>query len=208
MIKALNLYKVKYQKAANQSKRKDKVRGIVLHHIMMGGFQKNVDFLASKESGVSSHYVLGRKGELTQLISTRKKSWHAGVSEFKIGGKVRSNLNNCTVGIEIVNPGVLTKKGGEFYYNCGGTTKKWTGTKPVKEEIVYPDGKVLTGYSVPYPEEQINKLVALCKGIIKLYPDITENDIVTHYQIALPFGRKSDPFGLDLDLVISKIFDE
>ena len=208
MIKALNLYSVKYQKAANQSKRKDKVRGIVLHHIMMGGFQKNVDFLASKSSGVSSHYVLGRKGELTQLVSTKRKSWNAGISECKVGGKIRTNLNNCTVGIEIVNPGVLVKSGGDFYYNCGGTTKKWTGIAPIKAEIVYPNEKVLAGYSVPYPEEQLNKLVALCKGIIELYPNITEDDILTHYQIAQPLGRKSDPFGLDVELIKDLIFKQ
>lgn len=207
-IAPLDLYKVKYVRAANQSRRTDKVRGIVLHHIMMGSFKQNVDFLSSKASGVSAHYVLGRNGELNQLVSTKKKAWHAGVAKYKIGGKVRSNLNSCTVGIEIINAGVVSKVGDDYFYNHGGNRKKWTGDTPQMKQIVYPSGKVLKGYSVEYPEKQIKKLVALCKGIIKLYPDITRDDIVTHYDIALPEGRKNDPFGLDVEEIKNLVFDQ
>jgi N-acetyl-anhydromuramyl-L-alanine amidase AmpD len=206
--KPLNLMKVKFEPAANQSRRRDKVRGICLHHIMMGSFRKNVDFLKSKESGVSAHYCLGRNGELVQMVNTTKKSWHAGVSEYTIGGSYRSNLNNCLIGIEIVNPGVLWKdKNGKFIYNCGGNNLEWKGAaKPFESSIVYPNGQALTGYSVPYTKRQIDKLVALCKALVEKYPDITRDDIVTHYQIAQPIGRKNDPFGLDLWHIKNLIF--
>jgi len=58
--KKLKLSEVKFVLAANKSKRRDSVRAIVFHHICMGSFKQNVDFLASKEAGVSAHYVLGR----------------------------------------------------------------------------------------------------------------------------------------------------
>lgn len=209
-IKSLDLMKVKFVKAENQSKRKDEVRGICLHHIMMGSFKKNEEFLTSKASGVSAHYLLGRNAELTQMVNTRKKAWHAGVSSYKIGGKERENLNNCLIGIEIINPGYVHKnsKSGRFWYNCGGEITEWKGDAPVQKTITYPSGKTLTGYSVPYPDKQIKKLVALCKGIIKKYPAITKDDIVTHYQISDPEGRKNDPFGLDVDKVKKMIFEE
>lgn len=207
-IKPLDLTKVKFVKAANQSNRKDKVRGICLHHIMMGSFKKNEEFLTSKASGVSAHYVLGRNGELTQMVNTQKKAWHAGTSSFKIGGEERDNLNNCLIGIEIVNPGYVTQnsKSGRFWYNCGGEIVEWKGDEPKITTIAYPGGKMLSGYYIPYPEKQITKLVALCKALVQKYPEITRDDIVAHYQISEPIGRKNDPFGLDLDYVKDLIY--
>lgn len=206
-IKPLDLMKVKFEKAANQSKRKDVVRGITLHHIMMGGFRKNVDFLTSKAAGVSAHYVLGRNAELVQTVNSSKKAWHAGTSKCHIDGKVRTNLNNCMIGIEIVNPGYVEKEDdGKFYYNCGGKITEWKGDEPQMATIVYPSGKALSGYYVPYPERQLNKLVSLCKVLVEKYPQIIRENIVTHYQVASPEGRKVDPFGLDMDMVKNMIF--
>lgn len=209
-IKPLDLMKVKFQPAANQSRRRDEVRGICLHHIMMGSFKKNVDFLASKESGVSAHYCLGRNAELAQMVNTTKKAWHAGVSKINLGdGVLRSNLNNCLIGIEIVNPGVLEREeDGAFTYNCGGKLDTWKNKdEVVKSSITYLDGTVLEGYSVPYPDKQIRKLVALCQALVAKYPNITRDSIVTHYEIARPAGRKNDPFGLDVEMIKDLIFD-
>ena len=207
-IKPLDLMKVKFEVAANQSKRKDVVRGITLHHIMMGGFRKNVDFLTSKASGVSAHYVLGRNAELVQTVNSSKKAWHAGTSKCYIDGKVRTNLNNCMIGIEIVNPGYVEKEdNGKFYYNCGGKITEWKGDEPQMATIVYPSGEALSGYCIPYLQNQLNKLVALCKALVEKYPQITKENIVTHYQIATPIGRKNDPFSLDLDYIRKMVFE-
>ena len=205
-IQPLDLMKVRFSRAVNQSNRRDEIRAIILHHIYMGSFKKSEKFLINKASGVSSHYLLG-VDDLVQTVNTKKKAWHAGVSEWEIGGRKRTNLNNCTIGIEILNPGVMTKNGDKFYFNNGGTVSEWTGDKPEKTSIVYPSGKILEGYSVPYPEKQLNKLIALCKGIVKKYPQIGSENIMAHYQIAQPEGRKNDPFGLDIEYVRRRIFE-
>ncbi len=207
-IKPLDLAKVKFVKAANQSNRRDSIRGICFHHIMMGSFKKNEEFLVSKASGVSAHYVLGRNAELTQMVNTKnKKAWHAGVSAFNIDGEERDNLNNCLIGIEIVNPGYVTKNqnSGKYWYNCGGEMTEWKGPEPTMATIVYPDGEALSGYSVQYPEKQLNKLVALCKALVEKYPQIEH--ILTHYEIAQPIRRKNDPFGLDIKKIKDMVFD-
>ena len=67
---------------------------------------------------------------------------------------------------------------------------------------------MLEGYSVFYPEKQLNKLVALCKGLVKKYPQIGPEDILTHYEIGYPIGRKSDPFGLDMELIRNMVFKD
>jgi N-acetyl-anhydromuramyl-L-alanine amidase AmpD len=66
---------------------------------------------------------------------------------------------------------------------------------------------VQEGWYVPYPEKQLKKLVALCKALVKKYPAITRDNVLTHYGIATPEGRKVDPFGLDVEAVKDQIFD-
>jgi N-acetylmuramoyl-L-alanine amidase len=180
----------------------------VLHHTGPGTFKGIVNWLKDPNAKAAAHYVLGTAAELTQLVNTTKKAWHAGPSGWTIDGAWRSDLNNCTIGIEICNIGVLSEKDGKYYYEVGrGDPVEYKGAvTPVKASITYPSGKVLEGYVIPYPEVQIDKLIALCKGLVKKYPDIGKDDILTHFNISTPEGRKNDPFGLDIQSIIDRIF--
>jgi hypothetical protein len=96
---------------------------------------------------------------------------------------------------------------GNFYYEQGRVLKKYTGkVQPVSGTIVYPSGNAVSGFYVPYPEKQLNKLVALCKALVIKYPAITRDNVLTHYDIGSPEGRKNDPFGLDMEMVKDMIF--
>lgn len=205
-IEPIDLTKVKFVESPNKSTRKGDVKYLVLHHTGPGSFNGIVNWLCNKDAKASAHYVLGKNGELNQLVSTTKESWHAGVA--KVNGEMINN--HCSIGIEICNIGVLEKgEDGCFYYSQGRNTKKYTGKEvPVPAKIVYPSGKVLEGYAVPYPEKQITKLIGLCKAIIEKYPQITRENILTHFEIGQPEGRKNDPFALDVKTIISRIFQE
>ena len=50
---------------------------------------------------VSSHYLINRKGEITQMVLDHKIAWHAGKSRWK----QFVNLNKYSIGIELVNKG-------------------------------------------------------------------------------------------------------
>lgn len=52
----------------------------------------------------------------------------------------------------------------------------------------------------PYPEAQMQAVAGLIRFIRSRYP-ITDAHIVSHAQIALPAGRKSDPAGFDFDRI-------
>ncbi len=54
-----------------------------------------------KQYGVSSHYLIGRGGEIYQLVKEKDVAYHAGVS--RLPGTDRCNLNTNSIGIEIVN---------------------------------------------------------------------------------------------------------
>ncbi|MCE9558017.1 MAG: N-acetylmuramoyl-L-alanine amidase [Armatimonadetes bacterium] len=75
---------------------------IVLHHTASSTLGGVVKWFATKDSQVSAHYTIGKDGSIVQHVSTFDRAWHAGNS-MDIEG--RTNLNNFTVGIEMVNVG-------------------------------------------------------------------------------------------------------
>lgn len=203
VIEPLDLTKVVFKASPNKSKRRGEAKYIILHHTGSASFNGAVRWLCNPQAKASAHYVLGVQGQLTQLVNTKYESWHAGVASWK-GQRIN---NHCSIGIEICNYGVLQKHDGSYYYEQGRNLKKYTGKiEPVPASITYPNGEVLEGFAVPYPEKQIEKLIALCKGLVKKYPQIGLEDILTHYEVARPFGRKIDPFGLDIDEIITRVF--
>ena len=57
-------------------------------------------FEALKDVRVSAHLVIGRQGEVYQLVPFDKRAWHAGESEFD----GRSRCNDFSIGIELIGP--------------------------------------------------------------------------------------------------------
>ncbi len=95
---------------------------LVIHHISLppGGFVKRnctqfiVDFFQNKldsslhpyfaeiaEQKVSSHFLISRRGEIFQFVSTQNKAWHAGSSSF-LG---REKCNDFSIGVELEGDG-------------------------------------------------------------------------------------------------------
>lgn len=203
-VEPLDLMKVNFMSTPNKSRRSGAVRYIVLHHTGPGSFSGICKWLCNPQAKASAHYVVGKQNKIVQLANTAKyETWHAGVAEYN-GKRVN---NHHSIGIEICNIGIMQKKDNAFYYEYGRSIKKYVGKiEPVYGSITYADGKVLNGYYVPYPEKQIKAVVALCKGLVKKYPQIKMENIITHYDIAIPCGRKNDPFAFDIDMVREWVF--
>ena len=135
----------------------------------------SVDWFASDDCTTSAHFVVERDGTITQMVSTNRKAFHAGVSSWK----GVSYLNSCSVGIEIVNPGKLDASG-----------NAWFGLAADPSEITAkatPNHG--SGYWLPYTPEQIEAVTGLCRALVEEYPDC--NEILTHWEISP--GRKIDP---------------
>ena len=75
---------------------------IILHHTAGPTTSSCVRWFENPESQVSAHYVVGKDGSIIQMVNPFYRAWHAGVSR-DIRGK--ENLNNFTIGIEIVHTG-------------------------------------------------------------------------------------------------------
>lgn len=206
-VEPLDLSKVKFVESPNRSARKGDIKYIVLHHTGAGSYNGIVKWLCNPQAKASAHFVVGTSGQLVQIVDYDKyEAWHAGRAAWK-GKRID---NHHSIGIEIQNLGLLHKSNdGNYYYEQGRNMKKYTGkVKPVPASITYPNGEELVGYAVPYPDKQVEKVIALCKALVKKYPQIKAENILTHYEIGFPSGRKNDPVGLDVDELVTRIFSK
>lgn len=74
---------------------------IVLHYTGMESAEGALNWLCSEQSQVSSHYFVYEDGRVLQLVPETRRAWHAGKSQWK----GETDINSCSIGIEIVNPG-------------------------------------------------------------------------------------------------------
>ena len=74
---------------------------IVLHYTGMATGAGAEAWLCDPASEVSSHYLVHEDGRIVQMVRESDRAWHAGKGSW-FG---RTDINSCSVGIEIVNPG-------------------------------------------------------------------------------------------------------
>ncbi|RWA99653.1 MAG: N-acetylmuramoyl-L-alanine amidase [Mesorhizobium sp.] len=85
----------------NFGPRRETIDMIVLHYTGMETGAGAEAWLCDPASAVSSHYLVHEDGRIVQMVRESDRAWHAGKSSW-FG---RSDINSCSVGIEIVNPG-------------------------------------------------------------------------------------------------------
>lgn len=74
---------------------------LVLHYTGMRTAAEALTRLCDPASKVSAHYTVDDDGTIYAHVPEERRAWHAGVS-FWAG---ISNVNACSLGIELVNPG-------------------------------------------------------------------------------------------------------
>ena len=153
---------------------------IVVHYTAGGSLDSS--YRALDNAGLSAHILLGRDGELVQLVDFNRRAFHAGQSSWRGLG----SLNSHSIGIEVCNYGWLLPRGDGNFVRAGQT--------PVfgPEEVIVATHKNgsprQAGWEI-YPAEQLEVLRALCRRLLDEYPSIRE--IVGHDDISP--GRKQDP---------------
>ena len=80
---------------------RNEIKYVVIHYTGMQSEIESIDRLKNTRSKVSCHYLINRKGLITQLVLDNKVAWHAGKSKWK----KLNNLNSSSIGIELVNKG-------------------------------------------------------------------------------------------------------
>ena len=148
---------------------------IILHYTAGTSCMSSALFLTRPDVQASAHLVIGRSGEVIQLVPFNIEAWHAGRSWYA----GRMELNHYSIGIELDNLGQLRLENNRFLSECG---------REVKPEWVYADcsGDKLT-YWHRYTTVQINILKEVCKVLRNTYPIRL---VVGHSDVT---NRKVDP---------------
>lgn len=156
---------------------------IVLHDTAGGlNAEGSISWLAGNPGKTSAHFVVARDGKITQLADADRKCNHAGKSVWR----GRELCNGFSIGIEIVNPGKLLKRGEASAVSSVGQ---------VFERAEFGIGCCTSpahggeGWWMPYTAEQLTAVESLVAALTLAYPTITE--VVGHHDISP--GRKVDP---------------
>lgn len=170
-VSACTSLPIKKQHTDAQNKR---IQSLVLH-FTAGNYRDSMRALAG--SGyVSSHYLIPSTRDATypysklkiiQLVDEQDRAWHAGYSHWQ----GRDNLNDTSIGIEIVHQPICEK----VYGNKVG------GEYGPNQMCHFPE----------FEPQQMELLVELIQDILSRHPDIDATRIVGHSDIAP--SRKSDP---------------
>ncbi len=74
---------------------------ILLHYTGMVDAEAALERLRARGSEVSAHYFVFEDGRIIQLVQESRRAWHAGKAQW--AGE--TDINSCSIGIEIANPG-------------------------------------------------------------------------------------------------------
>ncbi len=151
---------------------------LVFHFTAGESTQSAVDWFCNPESKASAHLVIGRDGRIFQLAPFNVRTWHAGRSHWE--GVI--GLNQCSIGIEMVNAGRLSKVGDRYV--------SWFNVEYPENEVVEAVHKFenAASYWHAYTDVQTECAVELADMLVNAY---NLRGILGHDDIAP--GRKSDP---------------
>jgi len=175
----LNSEQVGFKASPNRgSKFAESPDTIVVHYTGGRSFDSSVSWLRNPGSKVSAHVIIGKEGEILQMVPFDTIAWHAGISEWK----GRSDLNNYSIGIELDNAGRLERREKGFY--------TWFGARVDESRVSFLThrNEQEPAYWEAYTPLQITITEEICRQLTEVY-DIRE--ILGHEEISP--GRKDDP---------------
>ena len=86
---------------SKKNRPKREIKFVIIHYTGMQSEIESIKKLKDPKHQVSCHYLINRKGEIIRMVNDLKIAWHAGKSKWK----TFTNLNNNSIGIELVNKG-------------------------------------------------------------------------------------------------------
>jgi N-acetylmuramoyl-L-alanine amidase len=151
---------------------------LIMHYTAGRSAKSSVNWLINPKAKASAHLVIGADGSITQLVAFNRKAWHAGRSQWA----GRPGVNNFSIGIELDNPGVLTRRGGGWFTTWGD---------PVDDnnviEAIHKNGGELRGWHA-YNADLLEAAVSVANLLVQHY---NLKDVLGHEDVAP--ARKTDP---------------
>ena len=168
----------RFVKTPNVGNGELKFRYLVMHFTAGGSAQESIGWLANPAAKASAHVVIARDGTITQMVPFNRVAWHAGQSTWEgING-----LNSWSIGIELDNPGRMTRRNGTWTSDAGS---KLPDDQVV--EAVHKNETKSSGWA-RYPQAQLDAARQLAALLVRTYG---LKEIIGHDDISP--GRKVDP---------------
>jgi N-acetylmuramoyl-L-alanine amidase len=181
VIVAHRLPAARYVPTVNQS-HEITPRYLIIHYTANGSVAGTVRHFQDEKSNASAHLIIGRDGELVQMVDFNRKAWHAGESRWR--GDYA--LNELSIGFELVNWGPLTMKNGLL---IPWTNDEKDAVDP-SDAVQLPrgkDGKMMRWQR--FPLEQLEVCFNVSREIVFAYDLI---GVLGHEDIS-GFRGKQDP---------------
>jgi N-acetyl-anhydromuramyl-L-alanine amidase AmpD len=127
-----------------------------------------------KNTGVSTHFIIDREGEIFQLIPTDRVAWHAGKGKWNESKAYSNRMNHYSIGIELL--GIGTKEEMSLYLHES-------------------DYNLIAEKDKGFTVVQYAALSELIKSLVAEYPTIPldRNHIIGHDEYS---ASKTDPGSL------------
>lgn len=91
---------IRFAGSPNYNRRpRGEISAVIIHATANGTLQGVINWFNNPNAQASAHYTIDKDGTTVQHVQDMHRAWHAGVSSWQ----GRSNLNDWSVGIELVN---------------------------------------------------------------------------------------------------------
>lgn len=165
----------------SQGLRPEDVLFIVAHWTGGSSLNSAMGWLTNPQAQASAHFIIGRDGQIAQLVTTDDVAWHAGTSSWTVREIKYEKINKWSIGIEFVNLGKLRR-------TEAGTFVSSTGRVVPNDEVLAVDGGAHGFYQV-FPHDQLMAGLSVMSALKARFPSI--ESILGHNDVAPT--RKIDP---------------
>lgn len=169
---------VKIEKSPNQSAPISPIY-LIMHYTAGASLEGAVNWFKNPEAKASAHLVIGRDGQVVQMVPFNKRAWHAGKSAW---GNLEG-MNQYSIGIELVNAGKLRRRSDDKWVN-------WASNIIRDDEVteaIHKSETTAAGWH-EYPEAQIDAAIKVASLLNATYQF---TDVLGHEDVSP--GRKVDP---------------
>lgn len=178
---------VKYAESPNRGGKLPTVRYLVMHYTAGVSHTSTVSWFLNRLAKASAHVVIGRGGEVVQVVPFNTIAWHAGPSTWvdRENGEAVDSLNKCSLSIELVNVGRLERN---------LASGRWMSRRPLRE---FEDADVVTAIHkhetapcgwLRYTESQLQAAREVATALVRAYG---LRDVIGHEDVCPK--RKFDP---------------
>ncbi len=152
---------------------------LVIHYTAGTSLSGAISWLQNPEAKASAHLVIDYDGKVVQMMDFNRVCWHAGQSTW--GGI--DSLNKHSIGIELVNAGILHKNASDEWVN-------WSGSKIPNNQVIlarHKNQSDVNGWQI-FDDKQVAAVVEIGIALRNKYSLL---DVLGHDDIAPK--RKIDP---------------